>query len=431
MTSEHYVLLGVARPRAGWFTEVGRWANSAALPADFVRCVSVEEVRARLTTGRAWSALLLDQSVPGLERDLIDEARQIGCATIVITDGYARRDWIELGAAAVLDEPVHRDALLDVLRAAAPSLDRPATSGSDLVGPTLGGAWEGRLVAVTGGGGTGASTVAAAVSQALAADPAHGGRVALVDAALDASQALLHDTGDVVPGLQELVEAHRTGELDPEQVRALTWHCAEHGYDLVLGLRRHRDWTVLRPRAVEAAFTALRRSYSVTVADVDDDVEGLALTGSTDVEDRNVLARHLTRIADLVLVSARASVTGLHRLVRTVGHLLEHGVEAPRLVPVITQAPRSARSRADVSRAVAELAGPAGSALTTSPLFVAHRKDLDSLQRDGAPLPGPLVDPLGAAVSALLRSMEPAGAEGGLEVPVPIRPGSLGEGMTA
>ena len=44
MTGEHYVVLGVARPRATWFAEVGRWTTSAALPAEFVKCVSTEEV---------------------------------------------------------------------------------------------------------------------------------------------------------------------------------------------------------------------------------------------------------------------------------------------------------------------------------------------------------------------------------------------------
>ena len=37
MTSEHYVVLGAARPRAAWFADVGRWATSAALPVEFVR----------------------------------------------------------------------------------------------------------------------------------------------------------------------------------------------------------------------------------------------------------------------------------------------------------------------------------------------------------------------------------------------------------
>ena len=54
MTSEHYVVLGAARPRAAWFADVGRWATSAALPVEFVRCVSADEVRARLAAGRSW-----------------------------------------------------------------------------------------------------------------------------------------------------------------------------------------------------------------------------------------------------------------------------------------------------------------------------------------------------------------------------------------
>jgi bifunctional non-homologous end joining protein LigD len=34
VTGERYVLLGLARPRAAWFRQVGQWATSAALPAD-------------------------------------------------------------------------------------------------------------------------------------------------------------------------------------------------------------------------------------------------------------------------------------------------------------------------------------------------------------------------------------------------------------
>jgi len=413
MTNEHYPLLGLARPRAPWFTEVGRWATSASLPADFVRCVSADELRARLDDGRAWSALLVDHAAPGLDRDLIDAARRVGCATIVVTEGSHRRDWVALGAAAVVDEPLHRDALLSVLRSCAAPVVRLPGSGADLAATLESGTWEGRLVTVTGAGGSGTSTVAAALAQGLATDPSFGGRVVLADAALDATQALLHDTGDVVPGLQELVEAHRSGELDREQTRGLTWRCADRGYDLLLGLRRHRDWTMLRPRAVEAAMVSVRRAYSLTVADVDGDVEGENLTGSTDVEDRNLLARHLTRSADLVLVTAVPSVTGLHRLVRGIGALLDHGVDPDRLLPVLTMAPRSPRRRAELTRAVDDLLRPASEGLTSSPLFLPHRKDLDGLQRDAVRLPSALTDPLASATSALLdrvfhRSSEPA-----------------------
>ena len=85
MSGEHFVVLGAARPRAAWFSDLGRWATSAALPVEFVRCVSVEEVRARLAAGRTWSAVVLDEAVPGLDRDLLDEARRVACAPIVVT----------------------------------------------------------------------------------------------------------------------------------------------------------------------------------------------------------------------------------------------------------------------------------------------------------------------------------------------------------
>ena len=407
MRTDHYALLGVARPRTPWFTEIGRWATSASIPADFVRCVSVEEVRARLQGGRAWSALLVDHLTSGLDRDLIDAARAVGCAVVVVSDGAHHRDWVALGASAVVDAPIHRDALVSILREYAAPMSRLAGSGADLAGLHPLPSWEGRLVTVAGHGGSGTSTVAAALAQGLAANPAHGGRVVLLDGALDADQAILHDTGDVIPGLQELVDAHRSGSLDRDQTTALTWHCAEQGHDLVLGLRRHRDWTVLQPRAVEAAVGSLRRAYSVVVADVDADVEGEQLTGSADIEDRNLLARHLTRSADVVLVTSTASVTGLHRLVRTIGSLVAHGVAPERLLPVISRSPRSSRGRADLTRAVAALLDPATSMAMSSPLYLPYRKEIDVLHRDAAALPRALVDPTADATAALLDRLPP------------------------
>ena len=49
--AERYVVLGLAHARAPWFGEVARWATSAALPVEFVKCVSLEELRARLALG--------------------------------------------------------------------------------------------------------------------------------------------------------------------------------------------------------------------------------------------------------------------------------------------------------------------------------------------------------------------------------------------
>src|SRR5690606_26134881 len=135
-----------------------------------------------------------------------------------------------------------------------------------------------------------------------AADPRDRGLVVLADLALRAQQALLHDAGDVVPGLLELYEGHRRAALGADQVRATCFAVPERGYDLLLGLRRHRDWTVLRAGPLDAALEGLRRTYRLVVADVDADVEGEAETRSLDVEERNLLARTTLAGADLVLL---------------------------------------------------------------------------------------------------------------------------------
>ena len=101
-----------------------------------------------------------------------------------------------------------------------------------------------------GTGGTGRSTVAAAVAQGLASDPRNLDLVCLADLALHAEQAMLHGAADVVPGLLELVEAHRSGAPSIDEVRSLTWHVAERDYHLLLGLRRHRDWTAVAAAGV-------------------------------------------------------------------------------------------------------------------------------------------------------------------------------------
>jgi hypothetical protein len=278
---------------------------------------------------------------------------------------------------------------------------------------------------VLGAGGSGTSTVATAVAQAFGADAASSGRVALVDACLDASLALLHDTGDVVPGLPELVELHRTGRPDAEQVRSCLWSCPDRGYDLLLGVRRHRDWTSLRPRAVDATVASLTAAHAVVVADTDADLEGQAETGSIDVEERNACARSFVAAADLVVVTATPDVLGVHRLVRTLAALLAFGVDATRLMPLVNRAPRSPQRRAEVARATALLLGElVPGATTMTPLMVPVRRDVVSAQHEGAPLPRSFGAPIGAAVGAVLARLDEASPlDGG---PTRVVPGSLG-----
>ena len=344
MRGERYVALGLAHARSAWFSELARWSTSAVIPVEFVKCVTLEEVRARLASGRAFSALLVDGGLPGVDRDLIDEARSSGCAVIVIDDDRVRRDWLALGASAILPPELNRSGLLDVLEAHSVAIGRGDVLPPIDSGTVASGSWRGRLIAVTGAGGTGASTAAIALAQGLGNDVRYGGLVLLADFALDADQAMLHDAGDVVPGVQELVEAHRNGEPATGEIRSLAFSAPDRNYQLLLGLRRHRDWVAVRPRAFDAALDGVRRAYKAVVADIDPDVEGEKQCGSTDVEERNLFARTISAVADVVVVVGLPGAKGMHRLVRLVDALVEHHVEPDRILPVINRAPRNPRA---------------------------------------------------------------------------------------
>lgn len=427
MTAERYRLVGLARPRAAWFRDLSRWATSAALPIEFVKCVAPEELHARLQSGRVFSAVVLDAGLSGLDRDLIDVAREAGAAVIVVDDGHTRLDWPALGVDAVLPDTLDRAMLLATLIECALPLSGPEVETGAVTTPPPAG-WRGRLIAVTGPAGGGASTIAMAVAQGLATPARQADMVMLADLALHADQALLHDAGDVVPGLQELVEAHRTGVPTADTIRALTFAVDDRGYHLLLGLRRHRDWTVLRPRAVHAALDGLLRTFRLVVADIDGDVQGDDEVGSVDVEERNLLARSTARRADLVVVVAPPTLTGLRRLVITLDDLRRLGVEPGRMLPVVTRAPRRVRARAEITRAIAELSRGAAPELLelSSPVFVAERRGLEEVMRTAGPLPRPVVQPVTAAVEAFLERQPLVPTTIDAFEPIAVTPGSLG-----
>ncbi|MGH3666635.1 MAG: hypothetical protein ACRDU8_11210, partial [Egibacteraceae bacterium] len=356
MARDRFVLLGLARARSVWFRVVAQWATSAAIPAEFVKCVSGEELGAHLVGGRAYSAVLLDAGLPSVDRDLIQAARDSGVVVLVVEDGRARRDWTALGAAAVLPPDFDREHLLESL-----ATHTSMVGGGDALPGTRPEAYdpgdvrEGRVIAVCGPGGTGASTAAIALAQQLGADPKGEGPVLLADLSLRAEQAMLHDARDIVPGVQELVEAHRGRSPGPEEVRSLTFEVTARHYHLLLGLRRSRYWATVRPRSFEAAFESLRRAFGTVVCDIDADFEGEEEGGSVDLEERHVMARVPAQRADAVVVVGRPGVKGLHSLVRVLAEVLDLGVPTTRIVPVVNGAPRSPRARGEMTAALAQL----------------------------------------------------------------------------
>lgn len=416
MRSGRFSILALARPRSSWLAELTRWSGSGSIGTELIRCVSSDEVRARLTSMQRFSAVMFDEDSLGLDRDLLAACADAACASIVVTTGLSRRDWISLGADRTIDSSFGSEELLSALRAVATPIEQceglPVITGPEPVDDPVA-----PLIAVTGGGGTGRSTVAIALAQALPGS-------ALVDGALDASLALMIGGVDIVPALQELVEVHRTGVPTPDEVRRMLSSCHRHGFDLLPGLRRHRDWTTLRPRAVEATVRSLRQTYPVVIADIDADIEGESDTGSFDIADRNSLARTIAGAADAIVVTGRSDLTGLSRLVSTVATLIDFGVEPGCIIPVVLRPNRSILSPAEIRRSITNLLDRVMPDLAiTAATVVALPRDLDEVLLDGAPMPTPFVEQLQRVLPARLERVTSTPDN---SHPIPMVPGELG-----
>jgi hypothetical protein len=424
MTGDRYVLLGLAQSRSAWFGSLAHWATAASIPGEFIKCLSAEELRARLDSGRRHSAVIIDSSHPALDRDLVAAARGRG-VTVLAVGADGRPDWsaAELGVAAVLAAAFTQEQLLEALGTHCRRVSRADRAPLPVAGPAPG-PWRGRLLAVCGPGGTGASSVAISLAQAYASDARTGGRALLADFALRGDQAMLHDSGEVTPGIQEMVEAHRTTRPSPAEIEAMTFLVAARRYRLLLGLRQSRFWAAIRPAAFDATLDSLRAAFDVVVADVDSDLEGEADGGSLDVQDRNHMTRAVVARADVVLVIGRPGMKGLHAAVRTIVELLEHGVASGRVLPVFVASPKHPRARAQLTAALASLLESRDEEHEVSaPLHLPDR-NVDELLRDGMAMPAALFEPLQRAVDAVLeRQLDSAPP---VVEPVLVAPGSLG-----
>ena len=426
MTGDRWVVLGLAPARTPWFSTVAQWSNAGTLPVEYVKCLSTDELRVRLRSGRPASAVLVDARVPGLDRDLLAEVAKAGCLPIVVgADGPAGK-WAALGAGATIADLAEPQSLLDALgparRITRSDAALPDAPPAALPSPA---AWHAKVAAVCGSGGTGSSTVAMALAQGLGRDPRNGDLVLLADLARHGDLGMLHDATDVVPAVQELVEAHRFGTPSHHDVHGMTFHLPERGYSLLLGLRRPAAWSTVAPHAFAAAFDGLQRAFRVVVCDIDADLEGEADGGSVDVEDRNVMARTAAARADVVFAVGLPGVKGMHSLVRVIRQLDQCGVPFDRVQPVVNRAPRSPRTRAELTAALAALLPEAAD--LASPLFLAERR-VDECIQDARPMPAALTGPLAGAWRAALNRTRPndVGAMVAAGAPERVTPGSLG-----
>lgn len=376
----------------GWPDRVRTWADAF----DVESCTAAEEVRALLTGSRPWALVLIDGSEPDADRDLIALVVRAGARAVVVDSSRGAVEWRRLGAHDILPPDFGRPELMAALRSEAEVHSSiPATAP---------------LVAVTGPGGTGASTIAIALSQGLVADRR---RVVLADFCRHAELHVLHHLEPDCPGVGELVEAHRTSSPDPVVLNELPTQ-VPRGYQVLPGLRRAVGWSSLRPRALDAAVETLRAAFDVVVCDTDADLEGEAEGGSVDVEERNALARVAVAHSSAVVVVGGPGAKGAHSLLRVLGEMWSHEVPPERTVAVLNRS--DADSLARLTAALGQL-GAAGTAALILPGL-----PLESLLLTGGALPESLVTPITASVLPLLGAGVPRHGP----APARIVPGTLG-----
>ena len=401
-TDDRFVVCGLAHVRAEWFRRVARWSTAGVIPLEFLKCLSTEDLRARIDTGQSVSAVLVGGDLPGVDRALIARALERGAAVIIVAPRSAGRDWSALGAATVLEPDFDQAALLRVLHHhARPVLDPQATPQPPR--PASGRA--ARLVAVMGPGGTGASTAAMALAQGLATRKS-APAVLLADFCRQADLCLYHDRPDNHPGLPELIDAHRHGTLAGHELKSLV-RPVTRGYDLLPGLRRAGDWTAVAAPAIAPALATLRRHYDVVVVDMDPDLEDAQSCGSVDVEERHALTRETTVRLDVVVLVGSPGVKGLHSLARLVQDVIDWGVPAARLIPIVNRIDH--QSATTTRRSLATVMARSGRAhRELGPVATLRRqRRLETRHRDVGPLPTALTRPLAGAVTRALDSAGP------------------------
>ena len=372
--SQRYVLLVLDNRVGSVVGLIRRAIAERGLVAEVVVCGSADEAVARLRAGRRFSAVLAHSSDLGIEA----------------VSAAARRLATPLIAVGADPGPCSPASLCLAVRTQTVAVRRADYAGAVGLTPNDAGSgyWRGHLVAVCGAGGAGTSVMAAALAGGLA-DQASGRRLLLADLALHSDQAMLHRVPDTTAGLLDLTALFRYRRPGVHQVRAIPVDVGR--YRLLTGLRRSTQWTAISPPTFDAALRGLVAAFEMVVAEVTGDFEGENEVGSIDTEERNHMARHAVREADVVVVVGGPGTAATRRLGLLIEAVCGLGVDPERIQPVVNRITAPPWERAQWSPP------PDGDRLTTA-VGVPELGGVDTV-----PLPPDLAGNLCPAVSARLR----------------------------
>jgi hypothetical protein len=365
------ITVGVAFTGREWRAALQRHVR------DHVAGVVLRVVRdSRMALEEHVDVLVADDDAGFLSAPFIASVRQLGVKIVGMydpddSDDAGRLFLHRLGVDMTLPTTTAPEDLLSELRSlvADPGLSRrfeDVVAGLELdSAPELA---AGRLVAVGGPPGAGATEVAVALTQVLARR----------------CRPLLVDVDEVNPGvarrLHLAVYPHLLNAVDGLAGTALDPLALDDShdplaaalarpagtapvppFDVIVGLADVRDWAVLRAEDVLALLAELRTRWPVVVANLGPHLEDL-----TRWVDRYVASRATLGDTDQIIAVCEGSPRGV---LRFLDWLVDASAVAPgRLVDVVVnRTPRSAFHRAEVADALQEHAGGRLASITFAP----------------------------------------------------------------
>lgn len=315
-------------------------------------------------------AVLLDASLPWLDRDFVATLRRAGVEVFAI--GSSVRPLDQVGAHCLPADVSPERVAVAVCGVAAPL----SVSGMGIANEH-GEAAAGRIVAVWGGAGSpGRTTVAVHLAVEAASS---GTSTLLIDADVwSASVAQLLDLEES-PSLTQAARAAAEGW--PSSIEQFV-HRGPCGVSVLAGLARSQLWPEVREEAWRAILAAAVEEYELVVVDVAAPIEeDEELSFDRVPYRRNVVTTvALERADDIVLVVA-ADPIGLRRGIVAYRTLVEGADGANRSVTVVlNRTPRPGRRLQECSAAISDWTGAAPSA------FLPEEDAFERVAWEGRPL---------------------------------------------
>jgi MinD-like ATPase involved in chromosome partitioning or flagellar assembly len=301
-------------------------------------------------------AVLLDASVPWLDRDLVATLRDAGVAVVAVGEPSSALD--ALGVLTVASD-ASPSALAGIVSSLAPLVAVEAPTAAH------GGAG-GRLVAVWGAtGAPGRTTVAVH----LAIESARTGRrTLLVDGdAWAASVAQLLELSES-PSVAQAARSAARGWPEP---LSEFLQPAPHGLEVLVGLPRAELWPEVSPEGWRSLLDEARDAFDTVVVDV-------AAPAEEDEElvvdripfRRNVMTTLALDLAHRAVLVTTADPIGLRRGILAHRQWSDRPRRSDELAVVLNRLPKSARQSQDCSRAVERwVGGPPTAMLPAEPTF--------------------------------------------------------------